>query len=604
MPAAIEVIDQALRAVTAYGRPDLAGRLHRTRRRLEDPDVRVLVVGEFKQGKSHLVNSLVTAPVCPVDDDIATAVPTVVRHGDPARVTLVRESASEDGSPPRVQRTEIPAAQLADYVCESADPQRRRGVTYVEVSLPRTLLADGLVLVDTPGVGGLGSSHGAATMAALTGADAVLLVSDAAQEYTGPELEFLAAAMELCPNLTCVVTKTDLYPHWREIVELDRGHLAAAGVAADLIGVSSALRTHALRTRDRELNEESGYPALIAHLRRRVLGEAEQLDRRAVRQDVLAVCEQLRGTMEAELAAQENPERTAELVAELQEAKARAATLKSRGSRWQITLNDGVADLQSDIDFDLRDRIRRIAKESDALADSFDPIEAWDQYAAWVQKQIAAAASANFVWATERARHLAAQVAEHFVDERGGAVSAVPDLPETGVDGLVGRVVELERPDAETFGASAKALSGLRGGYMGALMFGLMTSLAGMALINPLSVGAGVALGAKTLRDDKRGALQRRQAQGKAAVRAHLDDVQFQIGKDSRDMLRRMQRTVRDHFSAVAEELHTSITESVAAAQRAVRTSEAERDRRVADLRAELARVDALAAMARGLVAG
>ena len=42
------------------------------------------------------------------------------------------------------------------------------------------------MLVDTPGVGGLGSAHGAATMAALPSADAVLLVSDAAQEYTGP----------------------------------------------------------------------------------------------------------------------------------------------------------------------------------------------------------------------------------------------------------------------------------------------------------------------------------------------------------------------------------------------------------------------------------
>ena len=47
--------------------------------------MRVLVVGEFKQGKSQLVNALVNAPVCPVDDDIATAVPTVVRHAETTR---------------------------------------------------------------------------------------------------------------------------------------------------------------------------------------------------------------------------------------------------------------------------------------------------------------------------------------------------------------------------------------------------------------------------------------------------------------------------------------------------------------------------------------
>ncbi len=74
------------------------------------------------------------------------------------------------------------------------------------------------MLVETPGVGGLGSAHGAATISALPSAAAALLVSDAAQEYTGLELEFLAAAMKLCPNVACVVTKADLYPHWRQIM--------------------------------------------------------------------------------------------------------------------------------------------------------------------------------------------------------------------------------------------------------------------------------------------------------------------------------------------------------------------------------------------------
>ncbi len=59
-------------------------------------------------------------------------------------------------------------------------------LSYAEIGLPRKILEGGLVLVDTPGVGGLGSAHGAATMSALPSADAVLLVSDAAQEYTGP----------------------------------------------------------------------------------------------------------------------------------------------------------------------------------------------------------------------------------------------------------------------------------------------------------------------------------------------------------------------------------------------------------------------------------
>jgi len=92
LPDAVALVDLALKATTAYKRPDLARRLQQTRQRLSDPNVRVLIVGEFKQGKSQLLNALVNAPVCPVDDDIATAVPTVVRYAEAAGDRLVTEA--------------------------------------------------------------------------------------------------------------------------------------------------------------------------------------------------------------------------------------------------------------------------------------------------------------------------------------------------------------------------------------------------------------------------------------------------------------------------------------------------------------------------------
>ena len=73
------------------GRTDLHARLVQTRRRLDDPAIHVIVVGEFKQGKSQLINALVNAPVCPVDDDVATAVPTVVKYAATTEAAIVRE---------------------------------------------------------------------------------------------------------------------------------------------------------------------------------------------------------------------------------------------------------------------------------------------------------------------------------------------------------------------------------------------------------------------------------------------------------------------------------------------------------------------------------
>ncbi|OJY40688.1 dynamin family protein [Pseudonocardia sp. 73-21] len=595
VPAAIDLVDLALKATTAYQRPDLGARLEQTRKRLADPNVRVLVVGEFKQGKSQLVNALVNAPVCPVDDDISTAVPTIVRHAETTTVTLVRERG--EGSPP--ERTTVPANQLAQYVSEAGNPGNRALLTYAEVGLPRKLLAGGLVLVDTPGVGGLGSAHGAATMSALPSADAVLLVSDAAQEYTGPELEFLGAALKLCPNVACVLTKTDLYPHWRRIMELDRVHLGDAGVRSEILPVSSMLRLHAAQTQDEKLMDESGFRELVNFLLNRVVARADDLDRRSTGQDVLAVCDQLSAGMKAELSAQENPERIEALVGELTRAKSRADELKQRSSRWQITLNDGVGDLQSDIDYDLRDRLRTIQREAEQLLDDGDPAVIWDQFSEWFHQQVSSAASANFVWAAERARYLASQVAEHFAE---GAEVALPQLRFDQSDSMAGKVNALEQPDSEAEGIGGKLLTGMRGGYGGMLMIGMASTLAGLALLNPFSIGAGVLFGAKTVRDEKKRELARRRSEAKVAVRKHIDEVTFQVGKDSRDMLRRTQRDLRDHFSGLAEEVSTSLAGSVAAAQSAVQATASERETRIRDLKAELARIDGVAQRARALM--
>jgi ribosome biogenesis GTPase A len=90
---ALGAIVQAKGAIRAYKREDLAGRLEAAKERLEDPAFHVLVVGEFKQGKSSLINALLNAPVCPVDDDIATSAPTAVKDAGVKTVILPTSSA-------------------------------------------------------------------------------------------------------------------------------------------------------------------------------------------------------------------------------------------------------------------------------------------------------------------------------------------------------------------------------------------------------------------------------------------------------------------------------------------------------------------------------
>jgi hypothetical protein len=597
-PPGLDVVDRLIRLVEAGDRRDLLQRLAHTRRRLLDPTVRVLVVGEFKQGKSLLINALVDAPVCPVDDDIATALPTEVSYSKTPTATLVR--GVDGASDAEITRVQLSLDELASYVSEAGNPADRQGLLRAEVGIPRQILADGLALVDTTGVGGLSSVHTTSTLAALPTADAVLLVSDASQEYSEPEIDFLRQAMKLCPNVACVLTKIDLYPQWRRISELDRVHLAGANVEADLLPVSSTLRLHAMRAEDKQLDDESGFPALVRYLRNAV-AQADRLSRRSVAHDVFTVTDHLAVSLRTELQAQRDPEGGTALMAELEAAKSRAENLQRRTSRWQQTLSDGMTDLTADIEFDLRDRMRQVVRTGEAALEQADPHAIWEQFTEWLGQQLAAATSDNFVWANQRAQSIAQQVAVHFAEDGG---ELLPELRLGATPTTLDAVPELAAPHADDPKLVGKLLTGMRGSYGGMIMFGMLTMLAGAAsMFNPVSLVAGLVLGGKTLRDDKHSRLKRQQAEAQMLLRRQIDDVTFHVSKECRDRLRQVQRLLRDHFSEVATELQRSLIESIQAAEKAAHTEDSQRQQRINRLNAELAQIDAVRQDARALLA-
>src|SRR5207247_5399894 len=91
----------------------------------------------------------------------------------------------------------------------------------------------------------------------------------ASQELTRTEVDFLRRARDLCDTVVCVLTKTDFYPAWRIVRDLDQRHLQDAG-GVPLIAVSSSLRSRAVKTNDTALNAESGFADLVSFVNERV----------------------------------------------------------------------------------------------------------------------------------------------------------------------------------------------------------------------------------------------------------------------------------------------------------------------------------------------
>lgn len=250
------------------GRDDLAAIVDDLRTDARGDAVRVVVCGETKRGKSTLVNSLVGRPLLsPVGDDVTTACWLELRYGDHDEAYAVLADPDALGAP---SRKPIDIREIEQYaaVREVTDP-----VLGVEVRVNVPLLRD-IVLVDTPGVGGLHAGHARTTLAALRQADVLLFVCDATQPILAPEVTFLREATMRVPAIFIAATKTDVNPDFEVVVAETRTRLTSEPAlrAVPVFPVAATLATKAAEVEDQRvaarLAELSGIAPLVTSIRR------------------------------------------------------------------------------------------------------------------------------------------------------------------------------------------------------------------------------------------------------------------------------------------------------------------------------------------------
>ena len=592
----VELIEHMRKIAETNDREDLIERLTVARDRITDPQIRVVIAGQLKQGKSQLVNSLLNMPVARVGDDESTVLTTIVLHGQQPAAQLI--VATSDGG---AEAIEIPTADINKDLRRAAQAGGRE-VLRVEVIAPSPLLAGGLVFIDTPGVGGHGQPHLAATLGLLPDADAMLMVSDTSQEFTEPEMTFIRQAVEICPVAAIVATKTDLYPHWRAIVDADHAHLKRAGLDIPLIPASSLLRSHAISLNDKELNEESNFPAIVKFLSDKVLSRENDRVRDQVIGELRSAAEHLTLAVDSELSALNDPDVRERLTAELERRKDEAQDAVQQSALWQQVLNDGIADLTADVDHDLRSRFRAISAHTETVIDGCDPSVHWAEIGSELEQVVAEAVGDNFVWAFRRSEALAEEVARTFVEAGLDAVQA-PEISAREMGANFGGFKSLARMDAKPVSASSKVVSGMRGSYGGVLMFGMLGSLAGLGMFNPLSIGAGLLLGRKAYKEDMENRMARVRNEAKNNVRRFIDDISFVVTKESRDRLQAIHRQLRNHYRGIANQTTRSLNESLQAMLTSARLEENERNQRVAELSRQLNILNQVSAKAAELAA-
>ncbi len=178
------------------------------RQRLSEGRFHLAVLGQFKRGKSTLLNALTGEPVLPVGVVPLTAAPTFIQFGPDPKITVqYQDGRCEDAF--SGASTAERNAYLAGFVTEAGNPKNQRGIATVQVDLPAPLLSGGLVLIDTPGIGSTYRHNTAATLNFLQQCDAALFLVSADPPITEVELEFLREVQKKVPRLFFVLNKID-----------------------------------------------------------------------------------------------------------------------------------------------------------------------------------------------------------------------------------------------------------------------------------------------------------------------------------------------------------------------------------------------------------
>ncbi|MEX1124926.1 MAG: dynamin family protein [Acidimicrobiia bacterium] len=221
--------------------------------RLVEQRLTVVVLGEFKRGKSTVINALLGEELLPAGVLPVTAVVTVVTFGDRRRSEIV----FLDG---RIE--EVLPTELARYVNERENPANRLGVDRAVVNHPSALLAEGVYLVDTPGVGSVHSHNTDIARRFLPEADAAIFVTAADPPISAAERRFLHEVKAEAARMCIVLNKIDYLnrAELAETVSFTRSVVAEAlGRDVEVYPVSARLALNARADGDEEGWASSGF---------------------------------------------------------------------------------------------------------------------------------------------------------------------------------------------------------------------------------------------------------------------------------------------------------------------------------------------------------
>jgi len=160
----------------------------------------LVILGQFKRGKTTLINSLIGKEILPSSVVPLTSVVTILKHSGEINCNIYMQDGSE-----KIVRLE----ELTDYITEKGNPKNIKNVRCARIQYPSPFLEKGMLLVDTPGVGSTFLHNTETTYEFLDHLDAALFLMSADVPISQVEKELLDTIKGSTQKIFFVLNKID-----------------------------------------------------------------------------------------------------------------------------------------------------------------------------------------------------------------------------------------------------------------------------------------------------------------------------------------------------------------------------------------------------------
>ncbi len=358
MPVIGELLSRAASSVPnpSTAQRDVIAKLTALQTRLDEGVLRVAVLGQFKRGKSTLLNALLGTPLLPSGVIPVTAIPTFVKAGAEAKAHITfadGKAASEFSGEGDIQ------SALEQHISEVQNPRNCLQVEKVEIEFPSDFLKRGVMAIDTPGVGST-FLHNTETAGAVLGeCDAALFVLSADPPITEVEVKYLRDVQKLIPKIFFILNKVDLLDESEKTL----AQKFLADVLAEQAGISPPVRIFCVSGRRGVRAKQDANATLLAEsgIRRLqdVLADELAREKRAI---VLSVVRMRAAALVEELLFQGELEHKALLLPQ-EELKRKAAIFEDSASGFEAE-RQGLSDVMA---IDRNRLLRELNGETDLL---------------------------------------------------------------------------------------------------------------------------------------------------------------------------------------------------------------------------------------------